>query len=103
MIIQFAQNYWGLIVALIIIVTFAIKDYEAFKDKIARLIFIAEERARQYSLETGEEKFQWVVVNGYKYVPVWAKLFITEEAFKSIVQAVFDSIVNWAQKQSVRI
>lgn len=101
-VLYFVENYWGLITATIIIIIYARMDWTGFKAKVKNLIFVAEERARQYSLETGEEKMQWVLVNGYKYVPVWAKLFITETAFRAIVQAVFDSIVNWAEKQAVR-
>lgn len=97
----FLQQWWGLIAMAIIAVLYAIFNWQGFKKKVVELIFIAEETAREKALQTGQEKFEWVAENGYQFVPLWAKLFVSETAFRKIVQAVFDQIFKWATEQNL--
>jgi len=101
-VLQFISSWWGLLFVVIALVLMFIFQRQQLKRLAIRLIFLAEERARQYALKTGKEKFSWVVEHGYQYVPVWLKLFITKAAFAAIVQAAFDSIVDWAERQELR-
>lgn len=101
--LQFLSNWWGLLFVLVVIVVMAVFRRQTLKRIAIRLIFVAEERSRQYALRTGKEKFEWVVENGYGLIPPWLKLFVTKEMFSVIVQTVFDNIVAWAEKQEVRI
>jgi len=100
--LKLVSDYWGLIIVATAMMGYLVYDYEATKKKIASLIFIAEERSRELALHTGQQKFNWVVQNGYKFLPAWLKFFITEEAFKILVQNIFDSIVKWAEAQKLR-
>lgn len=100
--LSFIAQWWGLILILFLFGAYAIYDYEAAKKKIVGLIFIAEERAREKALETGKQKFDWVVFNGYRYLPVWLRLVMSEELFAKLVQSIFDGIVQWAEKQKIR-
>ncbi len=101
-IVVFAQQWWGLLLLAMALVGYLLYDYEAAKKKIAVLIFIAEERARQKTLVSGKQKFEWVVQNGYRYLPVWLRMILSEEAFRTLVQSIFDNMVKWAEKQQLR-
>ncbi len=100
--LEFLVSWWGLIIVFFFFIAYGIHDYEATKKTIVGLIFIAEERAREKALETGEQKFNWVVFNGYKYLPGWLRLFMSEELFKVLVQNIFDKLVIWAENQNFR-
>lgn len=100
--VDIIQNYWGIIVIIIAAVIYALYDFEKFKKKVVALIFVAEERAREYALKTGEEKFEWVARNGYPYLPKWLKFIISESTFKAIIQYIFDNIVKWAEEERNR-
>lgn len=99
--LQFIQSWWGIIVAVIALVVLAIFDWQRFKKRVLQLIFFIEEQARKKAIETGKEKFEWVAEHGYQYVPGWAKLFVSEAAFRLIVQKVFDSVFKWAEAQNL--
>ena len=102
MILEFLLSWWGLITVAALVGVYLVCDYESTKDKIVKLIFVAEERAREKALETGQEKFEWVVFHGYQYVPAWLRVFLSEDAFRKLVQDIFDGIVDWAEAQQVR-
>jgi hypothetical protein len=101
MVLEFLQQWWGLIAVALFVIASAIFNWQHFKKKLIELIFIAEETARERALKTGKEKFEWVASNGYKYVPYWAKIFVTEEVFRALIQKVFDNIFAWAKKQEL--
>lgn len=48
------------------------------------------------------EKFAWVVEHGYQYLPKWLKFFLSEEAFRALVQSIFDSIVKLVTEERKR-
>lgn len=99
---EFVSNYWGIIVVILAAAIYALYDFEKFKKRVVALIFVAEERAEEYALKKGEEKFEWVARNGYQYLPKWLKFIISESAFKAIIQYIFDNIVKWAEKERNR-
>lgn len=100
--LEFLQNHWGLIAVIVITICYSLYDFEQFKRKIAALIFVAEERAEEYALQKGSEKFAWVVEHGYQYLPRWMKFFLSEEAFRALVQSIFDGIVKLVAEERKR-
>lgn len=100
--LQFISSWWGLLFVAVVLILMFIFKRQQLKKLAIRLIFLAEERSRAYALQTGKQKFDWVVEQGYQYVPVWLKLFITKATFAVIVQAAFDSIIDWAEDQELR-
>ncbi len=100
-ILEFIVNWWGLIGFAIIVVLKFVYDRKNMVEKIVELIFLAEEKAKKHVLKTGEEKFQWVIENGYQYLPTALKPFISREFYAVIVQAVFDRIVKWAKDEDL--
>ena len=111
-IVSFASAWWGLLTVLLFIIVFALLRWEQFKAYATQFILLAEERARQKALQTGQEKFQWVVTNGLLYMPTKLKIFITffatimgttrEELFGRAVQWLFDKVFTWAEAQELR-
>ena len=93
---NFVSDWWGLILLLLIFLLKLFFDYENTVKQIRQLIFLAEEKARKEVLKTGEEEFEWVVENGYHYLPLTMKFFISEELFAKLVQYIFDQIKSWA-------
>ena len=101
--LDFLGQWWGILgVLVILVITYFVYGFEVAKGHVVKLIFIAEEKAREKCLETGRQKFEWVVENGYTYLPTALKLFITKELFAAIVQSVFDKVVDWAESQELR-
>jgi len=99
--IDFLLQYWGIIAAVLLIGLELILEREAAVKRIRDLIFMAEEKARKGVLKTGEDKFEWVVENGYKYLPPVLKVILTEEAFRLLVQTIFDGIMSWAEDKEL--
>jgi len=100
-ILEFLGSWWGVIGILIL---FGIELYferEVAVKRIRDLIFLAEEKGRKGVLKTGEEKFEWVLENGYGYLPPVMKQFISKALFATFVQSVFDRIMEWAQSKSL--
>ncbi len=101
-ILEHALSWWGILAIVLAAGGYAVYDYEAFRAKVVNLIFIAEEKAREKCLETGRDKMDWVIQNGYPYLPAWLKLFISDSAFRVLIQAIFDGLVDWAEKNKHR-
>lgn len=99
--VDFLMQYWGIIVAALLIGLELIIEREAAVKRIRDLIFMAEEKARKGVLRTGEDKFEWVVDNGYKYLPPVLKVVLTEKAFRLLVQTIFDGIMDWASDKGL--
>lgn len=111
-ILAFMSAWWGLLTILVFLGIFAVFYWDKFKEYALRFILLAEERARKKCLETGQEKFEWVIKNGLLYMPAKLRIFIAffatvmgttqEELFGRIVQWVFDKVFTWAEAQELR-
>ena len=101
-ILEFIVNWRGLLMVLLIFLIKLFTDYEGTKTKIRALIWQAEEKARVKELEEGgKAKMEWVVANGYRYLPGWLQLIITEAMFAALVQKVFDTMKNWIKQKGL--
>jgi hypothetical protein len=101
--LDFLSQWWGILgVVVLMVIAYFIYGFEVVKGHIVKLIFIAESEARKKCLETGKQKFEWVLETGYTYLPAALKLFISKELFALIVQGIFDKIVDWAEAQELR-
>ncbi len=101
--LEILTQWWGIIgVVVMLVICYFVYGLEATKGHVKDLIFLAEKKAREKCLETGKEKFEWVVEHGYSYLPSGLKLFISKDLFAAIVQAVFDKMVDWAEAQELK-
>ncbi len=95
-ILDFVVSWWGLLALVVIFFLKLIFDYSATTIRIRELIFLAEEHARKQVLNTSAEKFEWVKINGYKYLPPVLKIFLSEYLFALLIQEIFDKLTEWA-------
>lgn len=68
------------------------------KEKVVGLILKAEEQFKEYS-KAGSLKFNFVVENIYRFVPVVLKGIITKDVISKIVQNTFNVMQSYAQEQ----
>ena len=97
--LDFIQNWWGMISVAILVIIYMIRNWQKAKHQIMALIFEAEGHARKYALETGAEKMQWVLEQGYKYLPKWLTFVLTEQMYKDLVQKIFNSVNVWLKER----
>jgi hypothetical protein len=100
--LNFLASWWGLIGFVIVLIIGLLFYRKQTLEWIKGLIFVAEEKARRGLLKTGAEKKQWVIDNGYPYLPAVVKPFISKEAFGLIVQFTFDQLIKWAEQHQLR-
>jgi hypothetical protein len=105
-IVDIASNNWGIIVAFVIGVIYVITHYKTSvayaRKKAVSLMLAAEKKAEDLLLTDGPAKFAWVVDKGYDLLPAAVRLFVSKPLFKTIVQALFDEAVAFAQAHRVQ-
>ena len=74
----------GAIALVVFIILLLIIKVEALRNKANALFLEAEKNIT-------EDKFNYVCANLYVYLPSFAKLFISDEAFQELVQKLYDS------------
>lgn len=97
------EQFWGLIALLVCVVLYRETAFSFAKQKAAHLMLIAEKRAEEFLLETGRDKFEWVVEKGYSILPAVVKMFISYKVFRIIVQELFDAAIDYAEKNRVTV
>lgn len=100
-IVDFVFSFWGLIGFVALFILEFIRERQVAIQRVKDLIFLAEEKAQKDVLKTGKQKLDWVVEQGYDYLPPLVKLFISVEAYKFLVQSVFDRIKIWASNRGL--
>jgi len=88
------EQVLGIALVVVIGLVKVLYDYERFKQDIAGLILVAEKKSREYLIETGPEKKRWVIENGYKYIPIELKPFISKQRFEQFVQFVYEELIK---------
>jgi len=63
-----------------------------------KLMLSVEANAEQYLLTSGIEKFEYVILNGYPKLPHWTRVFVSKTQFEELVQNLFDTAKDYAQK-----
>jgi len=100
-ILDFLMNYWGIIGVVVLFGIELYREREVAVKRIRDLMFLAEEKGRKHILKTGEEKFNWVLDNGYAYMPPILKTFVSKDLFAALVQSVYDQIMKWADEHAL--
>lgn len=99
--IELVNDYWGIGAVILGGLGYFFthkKASIAYAKKVASdAILSAERKAEDLALNTGEEKFSWVVDKGYSYLPPIVKTFVSKELFAVLVQAVFDKAKKFAK------
>ena len=74
----------GVVALIVFIVLLAIIKVEKLRNRANALFLEAEKNIT-------DSKFNYVCANLYVYLPSFAKLFISDEAFRELVQKLYDS------------
>lgn len=101
---EFINQYFGLIGVVTGFVFYLIAHRELALNKakqvIREFIFLAEKRSRELLLQTGIDKKQWVLQNGYAHLPKVVSLVISKDLFNKLVQDVFDRTLGIIDKRN---
>lgn len=87
----------GFILGIIVLVMFAIflyaiLEYEKFKKCVYDLMQTAEQYAEEYQLETGQQKFEFVVMIAWTNLPPILRIFVTRRMIEKIIQHTYDEM-----------
>jgi hypothetical protein len=97
-------KYWGLIVLVVGLVVWAIRDWASFRSSIGAMILYVEKNAETLVLENGQAvkdgkaKHDWVAEQMYPLLPAWLKGFVSEQKFHDIIEAIFQRLIALAEK-----
>ena len=99
---DFIFSYWGLVVLLVVIITKAALDLERFMERLQILILVVEDKARDWALERGREKFIWVRESGYVYMPGWVKFVLSEKLYEKMIQRIYEEVFNFLKTEGLK-
>ena len=85
------KDYWGVLILLVGALIFLVSQGKAKALQILlSLMLRAEKEAEEYLLQTGDEKFSWVVERGYQLLPKVVRLIITYGMFEQLAKSAYD-------------
>lgn len=90
LILSLIQPFWGIISAVLGFGVYAFFNLQSAKKIILSLMLQLEKQAETLALTTGDQKFDYLVTNGYQMLPQSARIFITPAMFKSLAQSLYD-------------
>lgn len=90
--LSYLQGYWGIILFIIGCVVFLIMQGRTKATEIIlSLMLRAEKEAEDLVLQTGDQKFSFVVNKGYQLLPRTVRLFITFTMFEEMAKLLYKS------------
>jgi len=89
-VLEFLSNNLVLVLVVAVIVLELVFEYELAVKRLKDIFMAAEEKAKAGLFDTMEEKYEWVLENGYKYLPPVLKIVITKDLFKKFVTTVYN-------------
>jgi len=94
-IINLLLPYWGIIAVALVFGGYVLFQRDNAKKIILSLIIRIEEEAESLALNSGADKFQFLVDRGYQLLPTAARLLITQKMFDSLAQSLYDTAKNY--------
>lgn len=95
-------QYWGIVTIVVAGLLYFGVDKTARKTaikfaekKAMTLMFGIEKKCEDFALQSGKDKFDWVVEKGYDLLPAPVRLIISPALFKTIVQGLHDDAVKF--------
>ncbi|HHY27708.1 MAG TPA: hypothetical protein GX523_13385 [Desulfitobacterium dehalogenans] len=94
--LSYVQNFWGLLLVVAVFIIYLFSQGRAKAGKILlSLMLRLEKQAEEYALQTGEEKFGFVVERGYQLLPKYVKMFITYKMFVELANKLYEEAKNY--------
>ncbi|SHN84723.1 hypothetical protein [Desulfitobacterium chlororespirans] len=92
----YAQDYWGLLLVVVVFIIYLISQGRAKAGQIVlSLMLRLEKQAEEYALQTGEEKFGFVVEKGYQLLPKYVRLVLSYGMFEELADKLYDEAKNY--------
>lgn len=94
--LNYAQDYWGLLLVAVVFIIYLISQGRAKAGQIVlSLMLRLEKQAEEYALQTGEEKFGFVVEKGYQLLPRYVRLVISYKMFVELADRLYNEAKNY--------
>lgn len=94
-IINLLLPYWGIIAVALGFGGYFLFQKDSAKKIILSLIIRIEKEAEKLALNTGEDKFKFLVDKGYALLPAPARIFITQNMFETLAQNLYNTAKNY--------
>ncbi len=92
----YVQDFWGLLLVVAAFIIYLVSQGRAKAGKILlSLMLRLEKQAEEYALQTGEEKFRFVVERGYQLLPEYIKMFITYRMFVELANELYEEAKSY--------
>ena len=92
----YAQDYWGLLLVVVAFIIYLISQGRAKAGRIVlSLMLRLEKQAEEYALQTGEEKFGFVVEKGYQLLPRYVRMVISYKMFEELAGKLYEEAKNY--------
>ncbi|AFM02396.1 hypothetical protein Desde_4135 [Desulfitobacterium dehalogenans ATCC 51507] len=92
----YIQNFWGLLLVVAVFIIYLISLGRTKAGKIVlSLMLRLEKQAEEYALQTGEEKFGFVVEKGYQLLPKYVRLIFSYKMFVELADRLYDDAKNY--------
>lgn len=94
--LEYVQNFWGLLLVAAVFIIYLISQGRAKAGQIVlSLMLRLEKQAEEYALQTGEEKFGFVVEKGYQLLPKYVRLVISYKMFEELAGKLYEEAKNY--------
>lgn len=96
--ISLLQDWWGVLVIVIAIILYVWAERKEARDLAYNLLREVEAHAREYGLETLDQKRTWVY-KWYDYLPPSMTALVSEKAWRKIVDYLIDRFMDWGRQE----
>ncbi|WP_018306362.1 hypothetical protein [Desulfitobacterium hafniense] len=92
----YVNQFWGLLLVMAVFIIYVISQGRAKAGKIVlSLMLRLEKQAEEYALQTGEEKFGFVVEKGYQLLPRYVRLVLSYKMFEELAGRLYEEAKNY--------
>ncbi len=92
----YVNQFWGLLLVMAVFIIYVISQGRAKAGKIVlSLMLRLEKQAEEYALQTGEEKFGFVVEKGYQLLPRYVRLVLSYKMFEELAGKLYEEAKNY--------
>jgi len=83
-------EYRFIIAVVLIVVLYAVFEWQKFKAKCYNLMLQAKDLAKDAILKSGDQQMEWVIKRCYQFMPKSLTIFISEARMRILIQFLYD-------------
>ncbi len=92
----YVNQFWGLLLVMAVFIIYLISQGRAKAGQIVlSLMLRLEKQAEEYALQTGEEKFGFVVEKGYQLLPKYVRLVLSYKMFEELAGKLYEEAKSY--------